>query len=413
MADPPEAVSVAQQDYEEELERRRLHPQDAVEDGTYETAIRRSMEGVNAAEALKPKHFREMMMHAPRYAEEKASVEFREHLKAIRWHFSMWSCFNGAQRKLVLYHSIQGRSKARVAHLGVTCESFDTMKYREYEALIEEVFHPRSEVNLARAEFISRKQGAAEDVSAYISHKFALFESATGASASAEFNHLLEETVAGLYSVDIQRKVWDRMPTTPEELRKAILRVVGLERIAFTRGWATVASLDGLMSVTSAQQIYQQRRLAVEATGRPEPMEVDQIAAMQSGRTAGNARGAAAKFRGRCYLCNQQGHLKRDCPRGKRGNDGAAAGSSGSGGKMRCHWCGKLGHVMAKCRAKQAGKPRVRLQQLDGEEDEPEFGELSDAEIEAILQAEEEQAAAASSSVNMLGGSGFRRGRHC
>ena len=80
---------------------------------------------------------------------------------------------------------------------------------------------------------------------------------------------------------------------------------------------------------------------------------------------------------------------------------------------MRCHWCGKLGHVLAKCRAKQAGKPRVRLQQLDGEEDEPEFGELSDAEIEAILQAEEEQAAAASSSVNMLGGSGFRRGRHC
>ena len=74
MADPPEAVSVAQQDYEEELERRRRHPQDAVEDGTYETAIRRSMEGIEAADALKPKHFREMMMHAPRYADREESL---------------------------------------------------------------------------------------------------------------------------------------------------------------------------------------------------------------------------------------------------------------------------------------------------------------------------------------------------
>ena len=77
----------------------------------------------------------------------------------------MYSAFDMNQRKLALFKSIVGASESRVAHLGVEAPGFLSASYDDYEATVEEVFHPRSERNLARAEFLARKQGAAENVS--------------------------------------------------------------------------------------------------------------------------------------------------------------------------------------------------------------------------------------------------------
>ena len=61
----------------------------------------------------------------------------------------------------------------------------------------------------------------------------------------------------------------------------------------------------------------------------------------------GVARAAAATTAMLCYNCNQVGHLRRNCPRLKRGdgqggNDGSDK-RSGGGTSVRCFKCGKVG----------------------------------------------------------------------
>ena len=69
----------------------------------------------------------------------------------------------------------------------------------------------------------------------------------------------------------------------------------------------------------------------------------------------GVARVAAATTAMLCYNCNQVGHLRRNCPRLKRGDgQGSSDGSdkrSGGGTSVRCFKCGKVGHIR-NCRSK-------------------------------------------------------------
>ena len=72
---------------------------------------------------------------------------------------------------------------------------------------MEEVFHPRSERNLALAEYLARKQGAAEDVSTYISAKHALWLASLNGSPEQDIDSYIEEATAGLYCVPVKRNV--------------------------------------------------------------------------------------------------------------------------------------------------------------------------------------------------------------
>ena len=101
---------------------------------------------------------------------------------------------------------------------------------------------------------MAKKQAADEDVAHYFSVKNSLFNVAVGGNVMQEFLLLLEETVSGLFSTPIKQAVWARAPKTVEELRVAILETTGRERIAFSRGFGTVTSLDGLLSVSGAQE---------------------------------------------------------------------------------------------------------------------------------------------------------------
>ena len=351
------------------------------------------------------KELREAFVKTPTYDEAKATTDFRQHLAELRKFAALWGVVAPVQRKLLLIFSIKGESALRVRHLDVDTVAYsDTGLYEEYEDLISEVFHPVSERNLARADFLAKKQAAEEDVSAYFSKKVSLFRLAVPGQETAEFPLLREELVAGLYSVPIKRAVWALNPRTVEDLHRAILEAVGQERIAFSRGFGTVTSLDGLLSVTGAHEVLRARRQQRldRMHGRlDEPMEVNQLA------TDRRNPPPMRRFQGRCFACQKQGHIKADCPdRSRRGGGGGGSTNSRPRGDRRCFWCGQTGHMANNCSARRAGKPKVRVTQLE-EEDEGQFAEMTEDEIVEYLAAEE---AAADGGVNMLGGASFPRG---
>ena len=234
-----------------------------------------------------------------------------------------------------------------------------------------------SERNLTQAEFLARKQAADEDVAHYFSVKTSLFRIAVAGNEDQEFPALLEETVSGLYATAIKRAVWARAPRTVEELRRAILETTGMERIAFQRGFGTVTSLDGLLSVSGAQEALKVKRQQ-QRQSQVEPMEIDQI----GGRGRQERRSMEGKkFEGTCFFCKAPGHIKKDCPKRKTA-------------ERQCYWCQGTKHLANACPARAAGKPKVRVNQVnDPEEQEDVFADMTEEEIENFLE-EEEQASA-------------------
>ena len=338
-------------------------------------AARRAVEA-DGPGLLPLRDLRDALAKVPIYDEGKSRSDFRHHLVRLRKYAALYGVVSPIQRKLLLVYSIDGPSALRIRHLDVDSDFYaNTLDYEQFEAAIVEVFHPVSERNLARAEFMSRTQNPDEDVSSYFSAKSALFRIAVQNNTEAEFPLLLEETVAGLYSVPIKRAVWARAPKTVEELHKAILECVGAERIAFQRGFGQVTSLDGLLSVTSAQESLRNRRQrrAANRNDEVEDMEINEL----------RGRSAERPFSGTCFLCRKRGHPKRLCPERKK-TEG-----------RKCFHCQVVGHFANNCPRKKAGKPKVsRVNQL-AEEEELDFTGWTEEDIEEFfnLQQEEREAA--------------------
>ena len=56
-----------------------------------------------------------------------------------------------------------------------------------------------------------------------------------------------------------------------------------------------------------------------------------------------------------------KGKGKKGNGKGKKGEDGKGRKGEGKGNENRvCHWCQKIGHLVAECRAKAAGKPKTK-----------------------------------------------------
>ena len=328
------------------------------------------------------REFRYALKNSPKFDETKTTISFKRHLREVSDHAVIYGVVGDVQRKFLLYKSLSGQSAERAEHLGPSSDVYlEHPKYSDYERHILEVFHPQSERNLAKSEFVSRKQAADEDVSSYFSAKLALFRAASGEDFERDFYLLKEEMVAGLYSGPIKRAVWSRDPETIPALQAAILKEVGLQRIAFNRGFGAVTNLDGLQSVSGVQEALRLKRQ--QRNDQVEPMEIGQVGAPN--------REGRRRFTGKCYNCQEEGHLKRDCPRQKK--------QVGEMKERRCYWCTSNKHLANNCPVRKAGKPKVKIGVV--EEEEVSLDDMTEEELEQYVEHLEEQQAG---SVNMLGG---------
>lgn len=129
--------------------------------------------------------------------------------------------------------------------------------------------------------------------------------------------------------------------TTSEELAAVVAQVPGAGvplscEVARTRtgrsiGYAVaqLPTVEAAAAVIAALNDYELagRRLVVREDRAPRKA-VDSTTAPGVGKA--------------CHTCGEVGHLKRDCPQGGAGGDGAAAPKA-------CHTCGDVGHLKREC----------------------------------------------------------------
>ena len=76
----------------------------------------------------------------------------------------------------------------------------------EYLALLEQLFQPPSESRSLKLEFKNRKQQKDEDVSSFLSSKFALYDIAYPPE-QRDHDTLLSEVIKGLFSIVVKRRL--------------------------------------------------------------------------------------------------------------------------------------------------------------------------------------------------------------
>ena len=179
--------------------------------------------------------------------------------------------------KLCIASCMQETAVERIRPFNVGNEPADSCaSIDQYIDLLGGIFQPPAESRTLKQEFLSLKQAKTEDVSTYLSNKISLYDSAYS-EPLRDFETLLSETIRGLYSNVIKRRlrncddVKDR--TT---LRTKLFDLVAKERESYLWGYAESTSLEGLVAVAQPGI----RRLlggTQVLTGGEEAMEVDAL----------------------------------------------------------------------------------------------------------------------------------------
>jgi hypothetical protein len=247
---------------------------------------------------------------------------------------------NVEMQKMAVCSSLRGHAHRAVQLHGRGQPTFNNAAtIRDYLDVLQTVFQPEAETQLARQDFLAREQGIVEPVSEYLADKFALYFASMPVEANRSYRDLKEQCLKGLKSHWVQNEVITKNPQSEEALLQVCATAVGQARQAWELKTGMVSNLDGLASTTMPN-----RYLA----DRGEAMEVD--------RVGGEDRD--------CYKCGKKGHLARDCPSKVPARGGQGRGREGPGrgeqGKIVCYYCGNKGHKKPDCRAlkkdKQAGK---------------------------------------------------------
>ena len=242
------------------------------------------------------------------------------------------------QRKIVLLSAMRSDAQTKTRNLKPGAAAFDDAEtFEDFAQIVYQVFAPPAESELARSEFAARSQGRREDISSYLSEKFALYDSGFKAEEQ-NFYVLLQETIKGIFSPVIKRMVRRGNPQNETELRAMAIQAVAFEREAYEMGYSESQSLDGLEASTVIRN-YQAGR-------GEEPMQLGKISEQ------------------RCFSCNKTGHYQRDCYQKQRGfNPNKANPSHSRKGQFnqnqekskqkQCFQCGKTGHIKADCKVPQ------------------------------------------------------------
>ena len=284
------------------------------------------------------------------------SVPWRNFEDAV----SNWRALNGIQampaewQKRSLYFSLTSSAADRARPWRPGSALFNqAATFDDYMTMLRGVFQPAEESEMSRVEFRARSQQKHEDISSYLSSKFALYENAF-ADDERSFSVLLNASIEGTYSNVIKRMIQRANPVDAESLRTAAIRAVANERSAYRGGYSESTSLDGLE--TSSMLI------SVTETSGVEPMEVDKVGAIT------------------CYRCDKPGHRKSECrvpahKISKKKKDKGQGGSKKDKKNLKCYKCDKTGHFARECRSKkeQGAAKGVDEKQLTEQEEEDIF----------------------------------------
>jgi hypothetical protein len=227
-----------------------------------------------------------------------------------------------------------------------------------------DVFEPDSERMLAKSDFRAYKQAADEDVGQYLSTKWEMFRVAFPETSlnkdETAYETFRSEVIRGLFSPIIKRIITRKTTSTEEELRTACLEAVSAEREAFSLGCSEAANLDGLASVTRG---HQRRRQGEESSSMPTPMEINLMK------------------NGTCHFCGAAGHHQAECRKRLRAQGEKPKKVEGRNANMKnrekkkedrkCFNCDKEGHLARDCWKKTGKRPAKKgVHQLNGKEDE-------------------------------------------
>ena len=296
---------------------------------------------------------KDSLKNLPTFDESRDS-SFRIHLNLLSQFYHINEIESDDQRKLALLHSLRGKSAERVMHIGLESDIFrTTLLFQDYKNVVKNIFIPEAEQELAKSEFLLRKQGLREDIGAYLTAKNALFVTAFG--NNGPYSTLLTETIKGLANTVVKRQVRRSNPRSYDELRSCAFQVVASERMAYLEGYGESQSLDGLAAVTST----------IEAASKPnyslgEPMEIgniQQFHASNSGRRQQTGKHDRKETRD-CKKCGRRGHLAANCRSNMNSNKAKPTANKNQDNKT-CRYCLKAGHWERNCYAKQQGKPRA------------------------------------------------------
>ena len=275
----------------------------------------------------------------PTYDEEKDG-SFRNHMYTLRRWMVINDISDNQEKKLALIYSIRGKSAERVLHLDSGSSTWTTnADYKDYEEQVLQVFHPKVEAELAKTEFLMRRQTAREDVGSYLSSKYSLF--VTAHTENGPFAILMTEIIKGLFSPVVKRHVRRGEVQDFEGLKNLIFRIVAAERQSFLEGYGESNSLDGLAAVSSN---VRQARGTEHQSLEDEKMDISRVQSVPNG--SGNQRNPQKETR-KCHRCGLSGHLQKDCRKGK------ATGNKHA--DKTCYYCKKRGHIEANC-FKKKGK---------------------------------------------------------
>ena len=297
--------------------------------------------------------FKQSLNHLPRFSGETGS--FRDHLQSFRDWALIEEVSDTRRQKMALIFSLKGTARNRIRHAGINSTPFNNAAtFDAYQEYLLGVFEPDSEKQVARMEFSAYKQQATEDMGQYLSTKLDLMSTAypTGdGQPEPPFSLVYSAVINGLWNKVVKRLVVRSQPTNVEDLRKACLEAVSSERFAYLNGFAESSSLDGLTAITRGNLRHNQ----VTSNDGTVPMEID-----------------AMNYKGNnCRICSKPGHWARECPQKpklpvgvKKDNARPADSRQRYGGKpqqqqssskgdkttLKCFYCDRQGHLKKECR---------------------------------------------------------------
>ena len=273
--------------------------------------------------------------------------------------------------KLTVVSAMKGGAVERIrpflpgSQVADNCNSLEA-----YLDNLQAIFQPPSESRSLRLDFRSRKQSKDEDVSSYLSSKYALYDIAFP-EEQRDHETLLGEVIKGLFSIVVKRRLQQaRDLGTREQIRERLFDIVAKEREAYQYGFAESTSLDGLVAVAVPVIKRADAGSHIVSGGGVEPMEIDalkeEIARLQEnarnnkgtggGQGGQGGQGGPKPEKRTCFNCKKPGHLKRNCPLPPTGNGGGKKDKK----KIRCRHCNCIGHTIDECRKRLADKRAAR-----------------------------------------------------